>query len=86
MAVFVSLPRAVNVGGTGSIRMAALKAIYESLGFERVATLLLSGNVVFAAGTKDEAELARRIAAAIEKEAGFRPGLILDLAESVASG
>jgi uncharacterized protein (DUF1697 family) len=48
MAVHIALLRAVNVGGTGKLPMAELKAICEGLGFRGVRTYIQSGNVVFA--------------------------------------
>ncbi len=47
MASYVALLRAVNVGGTGKLPMADLKAMCVSLGFEQVQTYIASGNVVF---------------------------------------
>ena len=52
MSLHVALLRAVNVGGTGKIAMAALKTWAEGLGFTSVRTLLQSGNLVFDAGGK----------------------------------
>ena len=43
----VALLRAVNVGGTGKLPMAALVAMCEGLRFTRVRTYIASGNVVF---------------------------------------
>ncbi len=68
MPRFVALLRAVNVGGTGKLPMADLRADCSALGYENVRTYLASGNVVFdAAGHKDEvrtaleATLSRRV-------------------------
>jgi uncharacterized protein (DUF1697 family) len=47
VAIFVALLRAVNVGGTGTLAMADLKSICETLGFTDVRTYIQSGNVVF---------------------------------------
>lgn len=47
MKRYVALLRAVNVGGTGKLPMADLKAICVDAGFTRVATYIASGNVVF---------------------------------------
>jgi uncharacterized protein (DUF1697 family) len=44
---YIALLRAVNVGGTGKLPMADLKAMCISLGFTRVQTYIASGNVVF---------------------------------------
>ena len=47
MTVYVALLRAVNVGGTGKLPMADLRAICVAAGFEGVRTYIASGNVVF---------------------------------------
>ncbi len=47
MTTFVALLRAVNVGGTGKLPMAELKAMCEAAGFRSVRTYIASGNVVF---------------------------------------
>jgi uncharacterized protein (DUF1697 family) len=77
MPVFVSLIRGINVGGNKLIKMDALKALHEGLGFEDVKTLLASGNVVFTARDKDRKKLPGAIEAAIEKEIGFRPTVMV---------
>ena len=47
MTSFIALLRAVNVGGTGKLPMAALKTMCEAAGFHSVRTYIASGNVVF---------------------------------------
>jgi len=47
MTRYVALLRAVNVGGTGKLPMADLKALCTELGFKRVETYIASGNVIF---------------------------------------
>ncbi|MBX3501208.1 MAG: DUF1697 domain-containing protein [Alphaproteobacteria bacterium] len=49
MTVYIALLRAVNVGGTGLLPMAELRAICEASGFAQVRTYIASGNVVFSA-------------------------------------
>lgn len=44
---YIALLRAVNVGGTGKLPMADLKAMCIDLGFTQVQTYIASGNVVF---------------------------------------
>ncbi|MEZ4224807.1 MAG: DUF1697 domain-containing protein [Polyangiaceae bacterium] len=72
MAVYAALLRAVNVGGTGKLPMADLRALCERAGFEQVATYIQSGNVVFrtsltAAKAKSvlEGALAKRMGKAV---------------------
>jgi uncharacterized protein (DUF1697 family) len=47
MPTHIAMLRAVNVGGTGKLPMADLRALCEALGFRDVRTYLQSGNVVF---------------------------------------
>jgi uncharacterized protein (DUF1697 family) len=44
---YIALLRAVNVGGTGKLPMAELKALCVEAGFRNVQTYIASGNVVF---------------------------------------
>jgi uncharacterized protein (DUF1697 family) len=88
MAVIVALLRGVNIGGHHKVRMTELRALCESLGLRGTRTHLQSGNVVFRTRERDLARLSRRIEDAIEREAGFRPAVILrtcdELREAVA--
>src|SRR5215467_14648050 len=77
MTVVISMLRGVNVGGHNKIKMDALRALYESLKFEDVATFIQSGNVVFRTKERDLAKASRRIGDGIEKTFGFRPGVVL---------
>jgi uncharacterized protein (DUF1697 family) len=76
MTVFVALLRAVNVGGTGSLPMAELKAICEGLGFSDVKTYIQSGNVLF---RSDDAEktVEERLDEALGKTMGKQPGVMV---------
>jgi uncharacterized protein (DUF1697 family) len=71
---WAALLRGVNVGGNRKLPMADLKGLAEALGFDRVKTLLASGNVVFDADEKDGARLEDRL----EREAKTRLGLETD--------
>ena len=59
---YVALLGSINVGGN-QLKMAELKAVLEQAGFENVATVVASGNVLFdhprAADAKLEGEIAR---------------------------
>ena len=54
MTVYVALLRAVNVGGTGKLPMAVLKAMCVAVGFKNVRTYIASGNVVFESGAPEK--------------------------------
>ncbi|MFN7009651.1 MAG: DUF1697 domain-containing protein [Allorhizobium sp.] len=76
MPVFVALLRAINVGGTGKLPMADLKALAEGLGFVEVSTYIQSGNLIFRDGG-DPAEIAARLDAALGDRLGKPPGVFL---------
>jgi len=77
MTVIVSMLRGVNVGGHNLSSMAALRALYESLGFEDSQTYIQSGNVVFRTKERNLTALGAKIGSAIEQKFGFRPGVVL---------
>jgi uncharacterized protein (DUF1697 family) len=68
MPAFVSFLRAINVGGRNMIRMDALKALHESLGYKDVRTHLQSGNVVFRAKSADAAKIEKAIKKAFDAD------------------
>ena len=73
MTKYIALLRAVNVGGTGKLPMAELKAICCDAGFARVETYIASGNVLFgskAAPSTVKAELEGRLHAYAGKPIG----------------
>jgi uncharacterized protein (DUF1697 family) len=85
MTVYVSLLRAANVGGSGLIKMAALREAYESLGLADVRTLLQSGNVVFRSGLTDRQRLAKRIMQEIERRFDLQLEVVVRTLAEVAS-
>ena len=85
MTVYVSMLRAVNVGGTSRIKMDALRAVYESIGLKDVRTLLQSGNVVFRSRLADRAQLVRRIRQELERQLNLQVEVILRTLAEIAS-
>jgi uncharacterized protein (DUF1697 family) len=64
MTTYIALLRAVNVGGTGKLPMAELKALCAELGYRRIETYIASGNVVFdcnLTAEKVQAQLEKRL-------------------------
>ena len=59
MPRYVALLRAVNVGGTGKLPMADLKALCIDTGFAEVETYIASGNVVFTSAAKADVAKAK---------------------------
>lgn len=77
MEKYLLLLRGINVGGHKKTPMAELKKMFSEMGFEKVQTLLNSGNVVFNAKKENELALLERIGAQFEKTFGFEVPLIL---------
>ena len=73
MTAHIALLRAVNVGGTGKIAMADLRAFAVKLGFKDSQTLLQSGNLVFTSNEKP-----KDIEALFEAQARERLGLVTE--------
>jgi uncharacterized protein (DUF1697 family) len=71
MSTFISMLRAINVGGTKTMRMVTLRGIYEELGFTHVRSYVQSGNVVFERPEQNQSNLAKQIEAHIERTCGY---------------
>jgi uncharacterized protein (DUF1697 family) len=84
MTVFIALLRSVNVGGTGKLPMADLKAMCEEAGFTNVKTYIASGNVLFE--TKhDEVKVKATLERRLQAYAGRHiPVLVRTAAEMIA--
>lgn len=84
MTRVAAMLRAVNVGGTGKLPMARLKALLAGLGYEAPQTLLASGNAVFGADAAPDA-VERRLEAALKAELGLSTDVFVrDRAELLA--
>jgi uncharacterized protein (DUF1697 family) len=84
MPSYIALLRAVNVGGTGKLPMAELKAMCMAEGFGDVQTYIASGNVVFTSKLA-----AAEVKAALEKRlqdyAGRPVGVVVRTADEMAA-
>lgn len=65
----IGLLRGVNVGGANKLAMADLRDLCAGCGFERAATYIQSGNVVFATDV-DPGQATERLAAALADHMG----------------
>lgn len=77
MTVMICMLRGVNLGGHNLIKMDALRALCESVGFCQPTTYVQSGNVVFLTKERNELRMAKRLEDVIEDKVGFRPRVIL---------
>src|SRR5581483_1780771 len=76
MPSHVALLRGVNVGGV-KLAMADLRAVLSSLGYADVSTYIQSGNALFSTDRADTAALADEIEAALDKQLGLRPRVLV---------
>jgi uncharacterized protein (DUF1697 family) len=83
MTAFVALLRAVNVGGTGKLPMAELRAMCERAGFVRSSTYIASGNAVIVADMT-EAEVTAALGTQLEAYAGKPVGVLVRTAAEMA--
>ncbi|QDE41211.1 DUF1697 domain-containing protein [Luteibacter pinisoli] len=84
MPAYIALLRAVNVGGTGKLPMAELKAMCEEEGFLAVKTYIASGNVVFTSKLKEQAVKAA-LESRLEAYAGKPVGVMVRTAAEMAA-
>ena len=70
MARFVAFLRAINVGGR-AVKMDRLRSLFGEMGFENVATVIASGNVLFDATAARTATLERRIERTLAGALGY---------------
>lgn len=87
MPTYIALLRAVNVGGTGNLPMADLRAMCVDAGFARVETYIASGNVVFeskASPATVKRELEKRLLAYAKKPVGVMVRTASELAAVLA--
>ncbi|MBN2772699.1 MAG: DUF1697 domain-containing protein [Prolixibacteraceae bacterium] len=71
MNTYIALLRGINVSGQKLIKMADLKKLIESLGFEKVATYIQSGNIVFRSPETNRDSLKLKIMNALSKKYDF---------------
>jgi uncharacterized protein (DUF1697 family) len=84
MACYVALLRAVNVGGTGKLAMAELRAMAEGLGLANVRTYIASGNLLFESNL-NEAEVKAALETRLEAYAGKPVPVLVRSAEEMAA-
>lgn len=74
---YVALLRGINVGGAKKVGMTDLVDVLEKNGFEKVKTLLNSGNVVFDCGETSVAEITKKLSEILAKKFGFEIPVII---------
>lgn len=82
-SVYIAFLRGINVGGHHKVPMADLRKELEHMSFQKVTTLLNSGNVIFEAQPSEDAVLSERIAERLEKVFQFPVPTIVVPADSI---
>ncbi|MGH3111005.1 MAG: DUF1697 domain-containing protein [Gaiellaceae bacterium] len=75
MTQYVAFPRGINAGHR--MTMAELRAVFESLGYDGVRTVLASGNVLFQSKRRAEATVIRDIEQALSEAFGAHIATVL---------
>ena len=84
MPSYIAFLRAVNVGGTGKLPMAELRAMCESIGLIGVRTYIASGNVVFRSRLA-EATIKAKLERCLEDYAGKPVGVLVRTGDELAA-
>ena len=74
---YLALLRGINVGGKNLVKMADLRAVFESMEFADVATYIASGNVLFGAPRRRREELAAEIESELTGRFGIELKVVL---------
>lgn len=82
---YVALLRGINVGGNNLIKMADLKACFETMGFEDVSTYIQSGNVIFSSSIKSKAKLEKQIEKTLSDTFGYEALVVVVSADQMNS-
>ena len=67
---YIALLRGINLGGNNLIKMDALRAEFEKLGFKNVVSYINSGNLAFDTTKQSEKKLSDKIEKAVEAMLG----------------
>jgi len=70
MTRYVAFLRAINVGGH-TVKMDALRALFESMGFSNVETFIASGNVIFESKLKGDRSIEEKIEKKLKDALGY---------------
>ena len=71
MQKVVAFLRAINVGGH-TVKMADLRALFESMGCRNVETFIASGNVIFDSDEEDNHRLETKIEESLKQALGYQ--------------
>jgi uncharacterized protein (DUF1697 family) len=82
---YVALLRGVNVGGSGRMKMADLRACVEAAGYTDVATHIQTGNVILRTSIRSPEKVANALEEAVAADLGFRTAAMVRTAAQLAA-
>ncbi|MBK8465026.1 MAG: DUF1697 domain-containing protein [Chloracidobacterium sp.] len=82
---YVALLRGINVSGKNMIKMEALRATFESLGFKNVVSYINSGNLAFDCVKSAEAKIVNKLEDVIQKDFGINISVMVREQNAIAS-
>lgn len=74
---YVALLRGINVGGNNIIKMEALRAEFERMGFLNVKTYIQSGNVLFVSDANDIPKIEKKIEKGLSSTFGYQAKVLV---------
>ena len=74
---FLALLRGINVGGNNIIKMADLKACFETMGFANVSTYIQSGNVIFSSEEVNTIALEEKIEKVLSETFNYQSRVVV---------
>ncbi|WP_074409944.1 DUF1697 domain-containing protein [Aquimarina megaterium] len=83
MNTYVAFLRGINVSGHHKVPMADLRKEIEKLNFEKVITILNSGNIIFNSAKDDVKSLEKMVSDHLEKTFGFPIPTIIRKSETI---
>ncbi len=81
---YVAFLRGMNLGKR-RLEMSRLKALFEELGYDQVATFIASGNVIFATRERNAQKLEAQIAEHLERSLGYDVDTFVRTLDEVAA-
>jgi uncharacterized protein (DUF1697 family) len=70
MPRYLAFLRAINVGGH-TVKMDALRRLFDGMGFSDVQTFIASGNVIFESSSKSTGALEKKIEGTLQQNLGY---------------
>ncbi len=85
MSRYIAFLRAINVGGSRTLKMDTLRQLFESIGLAKVETFIASGNVVFETTSRSPQALESKIENTLRAALGYEVATFIRTDAQVAA-